>query len=249
MQQNIYDQQVFFEKYSGMRRSRLGLEGAGEWRELEKLLPEFSGKRVLDLGCGFGWHCQYAINHGAQNVVGVDISQKMVNEAKMRTESDKIQYVCMPMEEIEFPSDTFDVVISSLAFHYLRSFEDILARIKHCLVDGGDLVFSVEHPIFTAQGPQIWYYDNAGNRLHWPVDQYFSEGDRQTSFLGVEVVKYHRTLTSYLNCLIKNDFEITGVVEPKPPEEMLGSIPDMLDELRRPMMLLVSARKNQQMLS
>ncbi len=42
-----------------------GLKAAGEWSELEKLLPNFQDKKVLDLGCGYGWHCKYVANHGA----------------------------------------------------------------------------------------------------------------------------------------------------------------------------------------
>ena len=60
MKENKYDDTVFFEKYSRMDRSVKGLAGAGEWPTLERMLPDFLGKRVLDLGCGFGWHCQYA---------------------------------------------------------------------------------------------------------------------------------------------------------------------------------------------
>ena len=60
MKQNKYDDPKFFEKYRQMARSQKGLAGAGAWHELEKLLPEFAGKRVLDLGCGYGWHCAYA---------------------------------------------------------------------------------------------------------------------------------------------------------------------------------------------
>ena len=51
MKENRYDDPLFFEKYSQMSRSRLGLAGAGEWEDLQKLLPDFAGKQVLDLGC------------------------------------------------------------------------------------------------------------------------------------------------------------------------------------------------------
>jgi SAM-dependent methyltransferase len=243
MKQNKYDEDVFFDKYSNMKRSKNGLESAGEWHELKKMLPDFQGKRVLDLGCGFGWHCRFAIENGAKSVIGVDISQKMLSEAKNKTKSEYIQYICMPIEDIDFPVNSFDVIISSLVFHYIQSYGDILSKISKCLSKGGDFVFSVEHPIFTAQGPQDWYYDSKGNRLHWPVDQYFIEGIRKANFLGEEVAKYHKTLTTYLNCLINEGFEITGLVEPEPAEDLLYTIPGMLDELRRPMMLLVSARK------
>lgn len=243
MKQNKYDDNTFFEKYSNMERSKKGLEAAGEWYELKKMLPNFQGKRVLDLGCGFGWHCRFAVENGAKSVIGIDISQKMLSEAREKTKSENIQYICMPIEEIDFPIDSFDIVISSLTFHYIRSFDDVLSKISKCLTNGGDFVFSVEHPIFTAQGQQDWYYDNQGNSLHWPVDQYFTEGARKAVFLGEEVVKYHKTLTTYLNSLIKSGFEITGLVEPKPAEDLLNTVPGMLDELRRPMMLLVSSRK------
>jgi len=243
MKQNKYDDDVFFNKYSNMNRSKNGLEGAGEWHELKKMMPNFKDKRVLDLGCGFGWHCRYAVENGARSAIGIDISQKMLSEAKSKTKYGNIEYICMPLEDIDFPEESFDVVISSLALHYVKSFEDVLVRVYKCLSKGGDFVFSVEHPIFTAQGPQDWYYDGKGNILHWPVDHYFTEGIRNAKFLGEEVIKYHRTLTTYLNSLIKLGFEITGVVEPKPAENMLNTVPGMLDELRRPMMLLVSARK------
>ena len=57
MKENKYDDERFFGQYSQMSRSVQGLRGAGEWHELKKMLPDFNGKRVLDLGCGFGWHC------------------------------------------------------------------------------------------------------------------------------------------------------------------------------------------------
>lgn len=243
MKQNKYDDITFFEKYSHMERSERGLEGAGEWHELKKMLPDFQGKRVLDLGCGFGWHCEYAIENGAKSVVGIDISQRMIEKAKNKSKTDLIEYICMPIEDIDFPEKSFDIVISSLSLHYIKSFEDILCKVDKCLIRGGDFVFSVEHPIFTAQGPQQWHYDLQGNPLHWPVDQYFSEGLRRASFLGEEVIKYHRSLTTYLNGLIKAGFEIRGLVEPKPAEELLYTVAGMLDELRRPMMLLISSKK------
>jgi len=242
MNNNPYNNKAFFVKYSGMRRSIMGLEGAGEWKTLEKMLPSFKGKRILDLGCGFGWHCHYAIEHGAASVIGVDISEKMLAVAKEKT-SKKIKYTCKSIEDIKFPKDSIDMVISSLAFHYLESFEDIIKNVSVWLTNGGDFVFSVEHPIFTAYGTEDWLYDSSGNILHWPVDNYFSEGKRETKFLGEKVLKYHKTLTTYLNALIRGGFEIKGVVEPQPNQDMLKTIKGLKDELRRPMMLIVSARK------
>lgn len=239
---NPYDQPAFFQKYSRMGRSVEGLDGAGEWHELQKMLPDFAGKRVLDLGCGFGWHCRYAAEHGAASVLGIDISRNMLAVAREKTSSPVVEYRRMPMEEADFPSASFDVVLSSLAFHYLPSFSSLCGMVSRCLCPGGDFVFSVEHPIFTAQGPQDWVYDEKGAPLHWPVDRYFEEGPRQAAFLGEPVRKYHKTLTTYLRTLLHAGFVITDLVEPQPPEAMMD-LPGMEDELRRPMMLLVAAKK------
>lgn len=242
MKQNQYDNKTFFEKYSNMDRSTKGLAGAGEWKTLEAMLPDFKDKRVLDLGCGFGWHCQYAIEHGAKSVTGVDISENMLSAAREKT-SNKISYHQMPIEDISFGENSFDAVISSLAFHYIESFEGIVEKVSSCLVQGGDFVFSAEHPVFTAYGSQEWYCDETGKILHFPVDNYFFEGPRQANFLGEKVTKYHKTLTTYLNGLMQEGFELTGVVEPQPSKHLLETVKGMEDELRRPMMLIISARK------
>lgn len=243
MKENKYDDEKFFDQYSRMSRSVDGLKGAGEWHEFRRLFPALEGKRLLDLGCGFGWHCRYAIEQGAVSALGLDLSHNMIEGAKGRNALPDIEYRCMAIEDYEFPEGAFDVVVSSLAFHYLESFDGICRKVRRCLVAGGSFVFSVEHPVFTAYGTQDWIYDDQGKPLHWPVDRYFSEGKRTANFLGEEVTKYHKTLTTYINGLIRNGFEITGLVEPEPDKALFDAIPGMENELRRPMMLLVSAVK------
>lgn len=242
MKENKYDESAFFEKYSRMNRSRNGLEGAGEWNTLKELLPDFKGKRVLDLGCGYGWHCLYAMEQGALKATGIDISEKMLAVAREKNHYPQIEYLCMPIEDAAFPPESFDIVLSSLAFHYLPSFGDIARKVNHFLTAGGYFVFSVEHPVFTAQGSQQWHCDQEGHILHFPVDNYFYEGKRTADFLGEKVIKYHKTLTTYLDGLLTNGFELMRLVEPQPPRNMLTQ-EGMKDEMRRPMMLIVAARK------
>lgn len=242
MKENRYDDPAFFEKYGRMPRSIQGLKGAGEWPDLEKLMPDFHGKRVLDLGCGYGWHCIYAAEHGAAQVLGTDISERMLEVARIRHSHPAISYLRCAMEDLDFSECSFDVVFSSLAMHYVREYSALVQRIHRWLVPGGRLLFSAEHPIFTAEGSQDWYYDAQGKILHFPVDRYFEEGMRKTVFLGERVVKYHRTLTTYLDTLLKCGFRLMRLVEPQPTGEMLKQ-PGMREELRRPMLFLVSAQK------
>ncbi|KAB8128857.1 class I SAM-dependent methyltransferase [Gracilibacillus oryzae] len=243
MKQNKYDDVNFFTSYKSMPRSVKGLEGAGEWHVLKELLPELENKTVLDLGCGFGWHCRYAREQQARSVIGVDISERMLQQAREMTNDSSISYMKMPIEDIDFLDSQFDVVISSLAFHYISSFDTICKKVYEYLKPEGSFVFSVEHPIFTSRNEQDWFYDEKGNRLHWAVDNYQMEGLRETSFLTENVIKYHRTLSTYTNDLIGAGFKIRNVKEPTPSENMLKSIPEMKDELRRPMFLIISAEK------
>jgi SAM-dependent methyltransferase len=246
MKQNKYDDPAFFAQYSSMPRSMGGLEAAGEWPAFRALLPNLRDKRVLDLGCGYGWHCRYAREQGANRVIGVDLSEKMLARARESTDDNNIEYRQMAIEDIDFTSEEFDVVLSSLALHYVERFDIVCQKVYHYLKEGGSFVFSVEHPIFTSLATQDWYYGPGGERLHWPVDHYQEEGARLARFLGHGVVKYHRTVAAYVNTLIKTGFTFTRLSEPQPPQAMLAERPDMQDETRRPMFLLLAAAKNEQ---
>ena len=246
MTQNKYDDPAFFANYSRMARSIDGLEAAGEWPAFRALLPDLRDKRVLDPGCGFGWHCRYAREQGARSVLGIDLSEKMLARARESTDDAAIEYRRLAIEDIDFSAGEFDVVLSSLALHYVEHFDLVCRKVHHCLVPGGSFVFSVEHPIFTALAAQDWYYDQHGERLHWPVDHYQDEGPRQARFLDHDVLKYHRTVATYLNALIDAGFTITKLWESLPISEMLAEHPEWQDETRRPMFLLIAATRDEQ---
>lgn len=242
MKQNKYDDSAFFAAYKEMPRSIGGLGAAGEWHEFKALLPDLQGKSVLDLGCGFGWHCRYAREQHAAEVVGVDISANMLESAREQTDDPAITYLQAPIEDIDFPDGHFDVVLSSLAFHYVQSFDAVCQKVHSCLKQGGTFVFSVEHPIFTSRPEQEWILDDQGSPLYWPVDHYQDEGVRNTAFLTDHVIKYHRTLSTYINDIIRTGFAITAVREPLPDPKLMHH-PGMKDETRRPMFLILSAEK------
>lgn len=237
---NLYDDEAFFENYAQMLRSKKGLAGAGEWPALAKILPDFKNKKVLDLGCGYGWHSFYAAENGAKEVVGIDISDKMLEVAISKNHFPQVHFEKGAIEELNFPKNYFDVVFSSLALHYVADYPQVVREVASILKPSGEFIFTVEHPIFTAEGSGDWLYDKDGQIQCFPVDHYFSEGKRQPVFLNTPTVKYHRTLTTYVEVLLENGFSLEHLVEPKVTEEFL---PLMKDELRRPMMLILSGKK------
>ena len=114
---NEYDDNDFFEEYAKMPRSKDGLAAAGEWHQLKPLFPPLQGKKVLDLGCGYGWHCKFAAEQGAVQVLGLDLSKKMIEKAKQVNEAEQIEYSVCGIEDYDYPTDTWDCVISNLALH------------------------------------------------------------------------------------------------------------------------------------
>lgn len=239
---NEYDNKEFFEQYAQMSRSREGLAGAGEWHQLKKMFPPLEGKKVLDLGCGYGWHCAYAAEQGASEILGIDVSERMIAEANKRSPDARICYRVSDLEQYEYPEETWDCVVSNLALHYIEDLDRIYRNVHRTLKKGGTFLFNIEHPVYTAREGQDWIFDENGSPLYWPVDDYFYPGKRHTRFLGCDVEKYHHTLTEIMNGLIRTGFRIEGVEEARPSEEMMG-IPGMKDEMRRPMMLMIRAGK------
>ena len=120
-----------------------GLYGATAARRLTD-----AGKRVLDLGCGYGEHCISFVPKGADRVVGIDISEKMLEVAKSENSDPKIEYLLMPIEDIDKITEKFDIAISSLALHYVEDFEGVVRNVNNLLTPGGEFIFSQEHPQF-----------------------------------------------------------------------------------------------------
>jgi SAM-dependent methyltransferase len=242
MTDNIYDTPDFFREYSLLERSQLGLEGAWEWSLLRSLLPDPGGLRILDLGCGFGWFARWARQQGAVSVLGLDVSQNMLDRAKELTTNDAIEYRRADLDNAEFPEDSFDLVFSALAFHYIRDLPRIFAAVNRALSSDGWFVFSIEHPIYTASRNAQWLPHSDGLKT-WPVDSYSVEGPRTTDWLAKGFTKQHRTFSTVMNCLIGAGFSIMRIEEWGPTVEQCATRPDLAEERERPLFLLVAARK------
>jgi SAM-dependent methyltransferase len=244
--QNIYDDPGFFAGYSRLRRSVEGLSGAPEWPALRALLPDLRGLRIVDLGCGFGWFCRWARSQGAAQILGIDVSEKMLARARRETPdpaADRaIVYAQADLERLDLPAQAFDLAYSALALHYVVDLAGLLATVSRALVPGGHLVFSIEHPVYTAPARPGWRID-ADGRKTWPVDGYLAEGPRTTDWLAQGVVKQHRTIGTTLTTLIRLGFAIAHVEEFGPTAEQIAIRPELAEERERPMFLLVAARR------
>ena len=174
----------------------------------------------VDLGCGFGWFCRWAVAD---------------------TEDERISYEGQDLEGLAL-SGSFDVAYSALALHYVEHLGTLLRTLFDALDAGSRFVFSVEHPINTAPSSPDFVIDQAGRQV-WPVDRYLDEGPRVTDWLAPGVIKQHRTIGTYLAVLRSAGFDLVDLIEWGPTAEQIDLAPNWKPERDRPPFLLVSARK------
>lgn len=242
MTQNIYDNQDFFSGYAKLSRSVDGLDGAPEWPTISKILPSLAGCNIVDLGCGYGWFCRYARSQGAANVLGLDVSAKMLNRAKEMTADNSIIYRQEDLEHTKLPHQMYHLVYSSLTLHYIKALPALLTSVYDALLPGGSFIFSAEHPIYTAPRQPGWLVADDGQKS-WPINSYQAEGERVTNWLTEGVIKQHRTLGTYINLLIEHGFVITHLDEWGPTAQQITDYPALDEEKERPMIFILSARK------
>ena len=247
MKQNIYDIKSFSDAYDKMRYENKGMNANDlvEIPNFRKLIPDVKGKRILDLGCGYGENDKYCIGLGAKEILGIDISKHMIKIAKENNNDENIKYKVMAMENINEIEEKFDIVISSLAFHYVKDYEKLINDIYNLLNDDGILIFSIDHPLRIASKFETWMkknYTKINGKWFLLVSDYNREGIREKEWNGVMVKRYHRNFSSLINGLVNSGFKIDKILEPIPDEKAIKIIPKYINQYDRPYFLFVRAK-------
>lgn len=242
--QNIYDNQIFFDGYKKLRDNPSAANDIVEKPALCSLAPNLQNKSVLDIGCGYGENCVKFIKMGASNVTGLDISIKMLAVAESENTSLNIKYINKSMTDLNEITEKYDVVFSSLAVHYIEDFDKLVSDIYNLLNQGGYFIFSQEHPLTTALLTQNYWTRNADNEpIHYNLTTYALEGERKVTWIVDGVIKYHRTMSSILNSLSNAGFIIDKMLEPIPSKEIMDQYPSYKKCIHKPDFLLIKAKK------
>jgi SAM-dependent methyltransferase len=223
----LYDDPVFLSGYRQLRRDGLGLNDALEIPAMDAVLPEVDGLRVVDLGCGEGGLAVRLASRGAE-VIAVDASEQMLAAAARHP---RVRYVRADLADFDLPAGSADLVVSSLALHYVEDFAGLVGRVARWLTPGGSFAFSIEHPVVTAPLAAA----------DCVVDDYADEGPRQRAWFVDGVIKYHRTIGTILGALRRDGLRLEVVDEPLPSAEQVAREPRLVIHRRRPPLLLVCA--------
>jgi SAM-dependent methyltransferase len=188
-----------------------------EWPAVRDLLPDLSGERVLDAGCGSGHYAARMAERGAE-VVGVDASEAMIAEATDRYGDPATFRVADLREPLdEFADGSFDLAVSQLALEHVEDWRDPTAEFARVLRPGGRLVVSCDHPFTTYfviehEDPEIGSAD-ATEADYYEVERY----NRVWGEDRIEIPCYRRSLRGVLGPVFEAGFVLEDLREPKPP--------------------------------
>lgn len=248
MKQNVYDNEIFSKEYDQMRNEKKGIS-ANDVIEIpifRKMMPDVKNKKILDLGCGYGENDLYFRKQGASYVLGTDISTHMIKIANEKNKIDGVEYKELAMEDISNLNEKFDIVISSLAFHYVPDFDGLVKNIYNILNDGGILVFSQEHPITSCLHFVEGLEHNKiklKDKEYTLVADYNRCGLRENPWNGIKVKKYFRNFSTIINTLVKNGFVIDELNECEPTEEMIEKNSKYINQFDSPYFLFIKVHK------
>ena len=212
----------FFENYLKLRSKPDNFNDLLEFPAFTALLPDIEGKSVLDLGCGFGPHAKYYVEQGASRVTGVDISERMLEHARKINNDPRITYVrCDIADPAIIELGKHDIVCSSLTIHYIEDLTSLFTNISEMLESGSTFLFSMEHPIATANNDE-----GRTNNLTdgYMLKHYSEEGVRKGEWIGAPIMKYHHKFMTVMNSLVEAGFIIDKVMEPMPSYRLLWNI-------------------------
>ena len=227
--QNIYDNEIFFENFKNKRSSEVNFNDCIETPILLAMLPDLHGKEILDIGCGMGQHAKQYSDMGAESVLGIDLSEKMLEYAREHFCADNITYRQMALEDIGGLNRKFDLVTSSLVFDYAQDLDELMKNVYMLMKDDAEFVFSMSHPMATAYDGQYPRYirSESGERLYAVINNYFVEGQRKIAWVVDDYELYHRTFSSILNSVIKAGFFIEECQESQISDKLRKQYPDM----------------------
>ena len=197
------------------------------------LLPEISGKRVLDAGCGAGVYSAWLIERGAE-VFAIDASPKMLELTRRRLgRTHDIRQADLGQPLTFLDSSSFDIVLSPLVLDHIEDWRSTFAEFYRVLRPSGHFVFSVDHPLrdFTFFKSKN-YFETELVGCEWK------------GFGRVYVPGFRRSLGELFNPLLEAGFSVEKVLEPLPTEEFKLADPLGHEKLQQhPIFLCIRARK------
>ena len=160
-----------------------------KWDRLANAIAPLDGRRVLDVGCGNGYHCWRMLGAGATEVIGIDPTPLFVLQFKALQsylQQPSIHVLPMTLEAMPEHLPVFDTVFSMGVLYHRRDPIEHLVSLKHKLALGGQLVLETlviegdEDALLEPNGRyarmgNVWQLPSPGLAARWLSLAGFSE--------------------------------------------------------------------------
>lgn len=182
-------------------------------------IANLTGKKVLSVGCGSGEECTLLQKKGATDITGIDTANKLIKEAQRLYP--KYKFHTMNVKNMDFPDNTFDFVYSSLMMHYLKDWKIALKEINRVMKPGSTFLFSTLHPTRWSgerQGDTLlmgFQYPSKERELKIFGDYLNKKAINDIGIRQINMTSYVRPLSDMFRELVKANFEIIDIYEPK----------------------------------
>ena len=117
---------------------------------VKRMLPDLTGKVLVDAGCGSGYFCHYAEQASAKEVIGIDFSPKMIAQAKKICKY--TSFVAGDIENADLKKSSADVILSALVLGHVEKIEPVISKFSGALAADGILIITDFHPFLSLKG-------------------------------------------------------------------------------------------------
>ncbi|GAA3573780.1 tRNA 5-methoxyuridine(34)/uridine 5-oxyacetic acid(34) synthase CmoB [Marinobacter xestospongiae] len=152
-----------------------------KWDRVAPYLSDLQGRRILDVGCGSGYHCWRMAGLGARRVVGIDPGLLFLFQflsVKRYLGEVPVDLLPIRMEDMPDRLEAFDTTFSMGVLYHRRSPLDHLLELKSTLRRGGELVLEtlvVDGPEGYSLMPEdrygqmrnVWFLPSCDTLLRW----------------------------------------------------------------------------------
>jgi ubiquinone/menaquinone biosynthesis C-methylase UbiE len=192
------------------------------------MLPDLTGKKILDIGCGTGIFTFLLEGYNPLKITGLDISESMLSIAKQKAEQRNLKAAFILGDASyadQYVNEKFDLIFSSTTSHYIENLDRFFGSLKKCMEDDGLVILSIIHPIYTSMYPiehgdtfpkdeewRIRYLDKSVRAYIQPWIEYNDKYEKRLS------KSYHHLFSDYVKAINKAGLVICQIEEPMPPE-------------------------------
>ena len=206
-----------------------------------EMLPDVTGLRGLDVGCGEGHNTRLVAQQGAQ-LTALDIADRFVRYAQEQEAREPlgITYLRASAVEMPFADVGFDFVMATMSMMDVADQQRAIGEVARVLKPGGFFQFSILHPCFMT--PRFkWVLDEEGRRVALECGDYYKSeqgtveewifgsapDELKHRFAKFRIPRFFHTLSTWLNMLATAGLVIEECAEPYASGESIAIYPSL----------------------